>query len=245
VSTRISPTGPGLLAVLVLLAPLALGTGPARALTIAPVIVELSPARRVVSITITNPADRAIAFQASPRSWTLEDGADRYEDTDEILVVPQIAEIPPGGRQIFRVTARVPAVSVERAYRLVFEDVSEAVAQTTEVAVTLRVDHDLPVFVAPPGRPRAEARISACAPPQSEGTGCVRIDNDGNRYLQVRSLTVEGEGWRKEETVNARVLAGGWRQWNYALPQIGAVPSSVTASTGDGPVSVPWPLPPR
>lgn len=50
------------LAVLCLLSPAAI------ALTISPVLVELSPVRRVASITLTNPGDRPISFQTDVKA---------------------------------------------------------------------------------------------------------------------------------------------------------------------------------
>lgn len=131
------------------LAGLGLLVSPAQALTISPVLVELSPARRVVSITITNPGDRPLSFQTQVRTWRQTDGADAYADTDELFVVPPIAEIAAGGSQIFRVTTRTRLSAEEHAYRLIFEDVRELAAPATpsgESAISIRVNHDLPVF---------------------------------------------------------------------------------------------------
>jgi fimbrial chaperone protein len=203
------------------------------ALTISPVLVELSPARRIVSITITNPGDRPIRFQTSTLSWTQSGGVDRYGETDELLVVPPIAEIPARGSQIFRVTTRMPFGPDERAYRLIFEDITEAVAPSAdEVSINVRVNHDVPVFAEVAGKPRAVPRIGPCTGPSSASAGCVRIDNDGDRYLQLKSLTVEGDGWHKDLAA-ARVLAGAWRQWTFDVPAAISGALRVRATTAD------------
>ena len=62
-------------------------------------LVELSPVRRVVSITITNPGDRPLMFQTQVRRWRQPDGADVYTDSTQLFVVPPIAEIAAGGAQ--------------------------------------------------------------------------------------------------------------------------------------------------
>ncbi|HEX5738833.1 MAG TPA: fimbria/pilus periplasmic chaperone, partial [Hydrogenophaga sp.] len=121
----------------------------AHGLTISPVLVELSSARRVASITITNPGDRPLTFQTQVRGWSQPDGTDVYADTAQLFVVPPIAEIAAGGSQIFRVTTRTRPSADEHAYRLIFEDVSEVFAPsapTGETAISIRVNHDLPVF---------------------------------------------------------------------------------------------------
>jgi hypothetical protein len=98
-----------------------------QALTISPVVVELSPDRRITSITRSNPADRPVSFQTQTLAWSQSDGADVYADSDELIVVPPIAEIDAGESQIFCVTFRAVSAPQERAYRLIFGDVTETV----------------------------------------------------------------------------------------------------------------------
>lgn len=222
----------------------------AHALTISPVLVELSPARRVASITITNPGDRPLSFQTQVRAWHQPDGADTYADTDELFVVPPIAEIAAGGSQIFRVTTRTRPSAEEHAYRLIFEDVSELAAHATpagESSINIRVNHDLPVFFAAAGKLHLQARLGPCgnAAALPATTGCVRLDNEGSRYLRVKSLTVEGANWRKDINASTRVLAGAWREWTFDRPAQSTGSLRVRAETSDGPVTFEWPIPTR
>lgn len=230
--------------------PVALGLwgSAAHALTISPVLVELSPARRVASITITNPGDRPLNFQTQVRAWSQPDGADAYADTDELFVVPPIAEIAAGGSQIFRVTTRTRPSAEEHAYRLIFEDVSELAATLAgESSINIHVNHDLPVFFAAAGKLQLQSRLGPCAqaPALPATSGCVRLDNEGSRHLRVKSLTLEGAHWRKDINVGTRVLAGAWRQWTFDRPAQLEGPLRVTAQTSDGPVTFEWPIPAR
>lgn len=232
------------------LAGLGLWGSAAHALTISPVLVELSPARRVASITITNPGDRPLTFQTQVRAWSQPGGADAYADTDALFVVPPIAEIAAGGSQIFRVTTRTRPSAEEHAYRLIFEDVSELAAPATpsgESSINIRVNHDLPVFFAAPGKPQSHSRLGPCtnAAALPATTGCVRLDNEGSRYLRVKSLTLEGASWRKDIDIGTRVLAGAWRQWTFDRPSQLTGVLRVKAETSDGPVSFEWQIPAR
>lgn len=210
-----------------------------QAVGISPVLVELSAARRIVSITVTNPDDQPITFQAATRRWWLDAGVDRYEDTDELAVVPAIATIAPKGTQIFRVTLRAAPPAEERAFRLVLEDVGEASAQSDDVGLQVRVNHDLPVFANAPGRPVAQPRIEPCAatPP---GRLCVRVTNDGDRWLQVRRIVAERGSARADVAAASRVLVGGWREFAFD-PLPGAGPTRVTAETPVGPITLELP----
>jgi fimbrial chaperone protein len=208
--------------------------GSVQAITISPVLIELSPAQRVVSVTISNPSDQAMSFQAETLAWSQPDGTNHYEPTDDLLVAPPIAEIPPQASQIFRVTLRQPlSGTVEQAYRLVLEDVSEELAPQPGV-VAIRFKHNLPVYVTPPGEAKAASRWSRCA--AAAGKGCVRLDNDGNRHLRVSELTVAGQGWQQKIPGGA-VLAGAWKQWSFDLASGRSQPDSIIAKTEQGEIS--------
>jgi fimbrial chaperone protein len=212
---------------------LAFATGAVSALTISPVIVELSPTRRVVSVTVTNASENALSFQAEAVAWSQPDGHDLYEETTDLMVVPPIAEIGPGATQIFRITTRTPPGSREQAYRVILDDVTEETAtQPNSATVNIRVRHSLPVFVAAIGKPRTSARLGACAAPSSGG--CVRLDNDGERYVVIKALTIEGGAARKEVQAGTRVLAGAWREWTLDLPANSTGPLHVRVDTSAG-----------
>lgn len=207
---------------------LAAGAGGAR--TIAPVVVELSPARKVVSVTVTNPSDSAVNFQAEVLAWSQATGQDSYEPTHDIMVVPPVAKIAAGASQIFRVT---PPGAREQAYRLILEDVTAEVAGPQDSAtVNIRVRHCLPVFVAAPGTPVMSVRVAQCAAPA--GKACVRLSNDGGRYVTTRSMSIEGGAWNKQVVLGIRLLAGGWREWQFDLPAKVAGSLSVKADTSAG-----------
>jgi fimbrial chaperone protein len=216
----------------------------AQAVTISPVMVELTPAHRVAAITVSNDSDLPLILQTETLAWTQPNGEDLNEETEDLLVVPPIAEIKPGGSQIFRVTLRRPtSAAAERAYRLVLDDVSEIKKETEEIGVTFSFSHRLPVFVAGTGKIGPKPRLGACSP--AAASGCVRLDNEGDRFFQVRRLTVEGGDWRKELGGGTRVLAGGWRQWTFAWPTKYAGPLTVNAETSAGPLTIKLPPPGR
>lgn len=222
------------LAYLSIAAALVCGPEAIHAQTISPIIVELSPARKVVSITVTNSSEAAVNYQTETLSWSQPDGHDRYEETNDLMVVPPIAEIGPGASQIFRVAMRVPPGPREQAYRLILEDITADTAPAADSAtVNFRVRHSLPVFIAASGTPRMEARVGPCA--AAAGAGCARLDNIGARYLTVKSLTIEAGAWKKELRIGTRVLAGAWREWGFDLPTSVAGPLQIRIETLAGP----------
>lgn len=219
---------------------LLLASTAAQAVTISPVVVELAPAHRVVSITLSNSGDQPLRYQSKTVAWHLVDGLDQYDDTDDLIVAPAIFEIRAGASQIVRVTLRHPATGGEQAYRLIFQDITAitAPATTDEVAINFHVDHNLPVFVSAPGKPQASLQAMPC--PGVPGA-CLRLVNGGGRYAQVKSLALDQGAWHKELPVNARILAGAWRQWPLELPA-STNTVRVSAQTGDGTVTAELPV---
>jgi fimbrial chaperone protein len=207
--------------------------GATGATTIAPVIVELSPARKVVSVTVTNPSDSVVNFQTEVLAWSQADGQDRFEPTHDIMVVPPVAKIAAGASQIFRVTPRTPPSAREQAYRLILEDVTAEMAGPQNTAtVNIRVRHSLPVFVAATGTPAVAVQVAQCAAPA--GKACVRLTNEGGRYITARSIAIEGGAWNKELPLNTRLLTGGWREWQFDLPAKAPASLNVKADTSAG-----------
>lgn len=205
--------------------------------SISPVVVEIDSPRRPASVTVRNTGSKPITLQANPLSWRQPDGADRYEASSEIMVVPAIATIAPGASQVFRVAVRAPASPTERAYRLVLEDVTQELAagdaQVKTVAV--RFNHNLPVLVAPSrpvqrvvqwkpcGGTSALSAVAAASDTRISGAAgsyaCVTMHNAGNRRIRVSALRLSGDGWEQRVQLPAPdvLLAGGQRSWRIPL----------------------------
>ena len=215
----------------------------ANGLTLSPVVIELDSPRQVVAVTVTNNADHAATFQTETVLWRQVNGVDFYEPTDALLVVPPIVQVPPHTSQVFRVTLRVPTPSaVERSYRLILEDISTQLSAAGATSVAFKFAHNLPVLVAPSGKPINAVRWQPCGPalalvapaigtvpkPSDRAAGfCVRLLNAGNHRMKVQGLTLTGDGWEHKQPLKdaVNVLAGVEYEWHVPLPagQTGAV----------------------
>lgn len=153
------------------------------------------------------------------------------------LVAPAIAEIKPRGVQIFRVTQRHPTVAViERAYRLILDDISTAQHQPQVNGVNFVISHRLPVFVAGTGKIGAKPQLVQCLNVTEQS--CVRLENDGDQYVQVRNMWVSGKNWQENLGSGSRILAGAWKQWTFTMPPVSAGHLTITAETSVGQVSI-------
>jgi fimbrial chaperone protein len=215
----------------------------AAGLMISPVVIEVESARKAIAVTVTNQSDKVVRFQTDTMLWQQVNGTDRFEPSDELLVVPPIVEVPPNASQVFRVILRAPKpATVERTYRIILEDVSDPLTSVESSAVSFRFVHNLPVLIAPSVKPTAAVKWAPCAfngamasinPPET----CLRLLNAGNRRVKVQNLTVAGDGWKQDFPVKDgfNILAGAEREWRIPLQagQTGAL-RSVQVQTARG-----------
>jgi fimbrial chaperone protein len=219
----------------------------AAGVNISPVVIEIDSPRKAVAITVTNNGDRPINLQTDAMVWRQVNGIDQYEPTDEMLVVPPIAQVQPNASQIFRVVLRAPTrAPEERTYRLILEDTSDDLNPSGQTSVAFKFTHNLPVMVAPSAKAFSAVRWKPCTPTPSllaekplqirSTEACVRLLNAGNRRVKIQTLTLTGDGWQQalplKEGVN--VLAGAEREWRVPLPAGAGTLRTVQVQTARG-----------
>jgi fimbrial chaperone protein len=217
------------------------GVTQAAGVLISPVILEISSPRKAIAVTVKNDGDASITFQTDTASWQQIDGLDRFEPTDELIVVPSIVVVPAHSSQIVRLMLRSTAPSPkERTYRLSLENITEEKDSANRPAsVLFKFSHNLPIMVAPSGEVTQAVRWKPCrsegATPRNEA--CVRLLNAGNRRIKIKALTVSGEGWQQALVLKdaQNVLAGAQREWHIPLVsgQIGVL-RAVQVDTAQG-----------
>lgn len=205
------------------------------AMSISPVLVDLTPQKKVVSITLVNTSGQKLRYQANSLSWVQVDGKNHYQESKELLVVPPMVEIAPGATQIFRVTPRYPqSNNVEKSYRLVLENLTAEIPSSSIKAneIIFRISHNIPVFIAPVHQTNISSRWIQCKAPT--GQGCIRIENTGNQRIHFSDVHIQGKDWQQNLKVNDTVLAGAWKQWTYNLPSNGSTPIKIQLKTANG-----------
>lgn len=209
----------------------------AAGVTISPVVLEIDSPRKAIAVTVTNNGDRPVTFQTEAMAWLQVNGADHHEPTEDLLVVPPMVEVPARSSQIFRVMLRTRAPSpVERTYRVMLEDITEAQAASSgQASVAFKLTHNLPLLIAPAGKVVNAIRWKPCpptvalapapvvAPAKPQATrgreACVRLLNAGNRRVKVQTLTLAGDGWQQALALKEgeNLLAGSERAWRVPL----------------------------
>lgn len=161
-------------------------------LTVSPVRVELSKARGTAVLTLRNDGDSLTVVQAQVMTWSQQDGADRFADTNDILVSPPLFNLAAGATQIIRLgLRRAPDLSKELTYRLFLQEVPSA-AQAAQQTVRMALRISMPVFVdaVDPKPPRLVWRA------HRESTGLLRVsvENAGPKHVLLFDLRAGAPG---------------------------------------------------
>jgi len=184
------------------------------ALTVSPVRVDLSKARRAAVLTLRNDGNAPTVVQAQVMAWSQQDGVGQYTETGDILVSPPLFTITAGATQIVRLgLRRTPDPTQELAYRLFLQQVPSAVpaAQQT-VRMALRIN--LPVFVEAIEPKPPQLTWSAHRDPSGEFR--LSVDNSGLTHVLLFDFEV-GAADAEPIPVSVQgpqyVLAGQKRSW--------------------------------
>jgi len=185
----------------------------AAAVDVNPVRLEIRRAGESTELHIRNEDSIPVSMDVTAMRWSQSvDGEDRLAETDEILAVPPIFTIEPGGQQIVRV-AFLGAIDTDReqTFRLLVTELAPP-AGPQGAAVSMRLQISLPIFVAAPGQ-TIGPKIQLAATRQSESGTFVTLHNAGRSHVKLKSVSVVGsEGTLPAEGQPAVGLA------RYLLP---------------------------
>ncbi len=194
----------------------------AATIAVVPVRVEIDSGVRSSTITLSNEGETVTTMQADISEWTQdESGRDVYTDTDEIIAVPGIFEIPPGGKQIIRIGLLSEVTSAsERAFRVFLTEIAGAGDAMQGPGVKIRLRLSVPIFVNP--AEQAQPSLSLVRAERENGQLAVVLHNDGNQHVQIRSLTTKSSAYElPSDTVtpmSTYLLPGSARKFLLAVP---------------------------
>lgn len=205
----------------------------AGSLGVSPTRVDLAADRRAGMVTLQNNAAEPVLVQIQTFAWPAGVGSAELQPTRELVAVPAVAEIAPGGRQLVRVALRgLPRADAETAYRLLVTEVPPGLPGT-RAGVRFALRLSLPVFVTPPGALPAPAWSL-----EGQGRGLrLALTNRGGAHVQVRRLRVFAAGAAEPVQVieeAAYVLPGQRQTWALAPAAAAARRLSLKADTDIG-----------
>lgn len=204
--------------------------GPAAALGVSPILLELSARQPTRVLEVSNPGDQVVTVQLRLFAWSGGGTEERYAPSQDVGFSPPMFELAPGKRQIVRLAIRNTPTQ-EMSYRLFVDQLDSPM---TIGGVTMPVRMALPLFVTPelqvPGL--VDWRI------QADETGPLLVArNSGGRRVRLTNLEAEGPAGLQSVApgLAGYALAGQERSWR--LKAGGPLPRAVRALTEQGPIS--------
>lgn len=174
-------------------------------------------------VTLHNDGDTPLNLQMQATVWSQDaEGKDVYQPSEDLVFFPRIMTVPPKENRVVRAGIRVPAVSVEKTYRLFIEELPEAKKEAgTAVAIALRFG--VPVFAAPL-QPQMRGEINGAV--VIGGQLQAEVRNAGNVHFRIRSLRIVGRDAAGIEVLQQKadgwyLLAGAVRRYAVPLPDDG------------------------
>src|SRR3954452_1601759 len=189
--------------------------------SIDPLLVQFDADTKNVVMTITNTSAKEIRFELKPFSWdqTPPDGIMELTPTSDIVIFPPLVTMKPHAVQRVRVGTTAAQGPVEKAYRVLVEELPSGQAPAGAATVAVRTRVGLPVFVEPT-RITLNGRIDSIR--FDKRVVSIPLTNTGTAHTMIDSVVVRGlsgpdqvvfedsiQGWY--------VLAGKTRTWQYAM----------------------------
>lgn len=216
------------------------GAGQEGGFSVDPVPVFLDAGRSTEMVRISNDSDTPLALQVRVYRWTQDDdGADIYEETEEVIYFPRILTVESQQQRVVRIGLEIPVAAVEGTYRLYLEELPEdSPADASGVRTLMRVG--IPIFRVP------ESEVFEGALEGIEWNDCrlsFRVLNRGNSHFVVQRVGVvatdeSGAVMFDEETSGWYVLPGAGRLHEFDLAphecsSVARLEIAVTTDKGD------------
>jgi fimbrial chaperone protein len=206
------------------------GVSLASSFKITPVSVLLSRRVPTALLTLKNESDRTLRFQASVFGWDQDpQGRMQLTPTRDIVFFPTVLSVEPGEERKVRIGTTAAFGSLEKAYRIFFEELPEIekAANSRGSELQIRTRMGIPIFLQPKELEKG-SRVDAIA----VRAGILRfsVRNTGNVHVNLRGIRVKGLGPMgdarfERESDGWYVLAGGSRDYEIEIPerQCGAI----------------------
>jgi len=212
---------------------------PAKAgsLQVEPVLVDVTAPGAASTITLHNAGPTPINAQIRVFRWSLVNGEEKLEATDDVVASPPTVMLAPNGKNIARIVrvAKQP-VTGEESYRLLVDQLPD-LSQQKNGAVNLMVRYSIPVFFGAANKKNPTLAWSVAV---KGDRVTLAAHNTGDRRLRISALTVKDANGRSISLGNG--LAGyalGQSTKSWTIPARGFAAhgsASISAQSDGGPV---------
>jgi fimbrial chaperone protein len=190
------------------------------AITLTPVQVELTPAKKSELIAVTNDSDDPLRLQVEVFAWDQRpDGETQLDPTKDILAFPPLLSLSAHETKNIRVGTTAAPGTAEKSYRMTVQELPAETTANAAAAVRMLTKISIPVFLEP-GPVTAAGKIEAEKAPN--GTWTLRVLNIGTRRFMLSEIDAQGLDGSGGTVFSAKaagwyVLAGGRRDYSLTL----------------------------
>jgi len=202
----------------------------AAGMRVVPLRLDMTAKGGNATLELTNLSPDNMGVQIEAKRWHQDDGADRYEDTKDLLFAPPIVAIPAGKTKTIRFRLRRGAqVDQEMAYRIYVQQLAAAPddgADGGAVAggVEVRLKLGIPLFVAAikPTQPQ----LTVAAKTSDDGQSVLHFSNPGSMHLKLFEVEVLDQSGKVvaatslSNTQTNYLLAGSQSDWPLHQPGV-------------------------
>lgn len=185
------------------------------AIMITPTSLELTDTSLVGEFTLENVGTEEKLFQASIKKWEQKD-TDIYTPTDEVIVLPLMANIAPKTKQKFRVVLKKPVPArTQRNFRLYFSETSQRSA-LNKSGLSFLITITVPIFAN--GKdlsPTFETGWSLTKLAKNN-QGKLTLKNNGARTISLTNLALLGKSDFVDNGMHY-ILPGSEFSWTVSL----------------------------
>ena len=218
---------------------LAAAFSPAKAgsLQVEPVVLDVTAPGAASTITLHNSGATPINAQIRVFRWSLVNGEEKLEPTDDVVASPPSMSLGPNAKNIARIVrvAKTP-VAGEESYRLLVDQIPD-LSQQKNGAVNLMVRYSLPVFFGAANKKNPTIAWSVAVKGDKV---TLAAHNTGDRRLRISALSVKDAHGRSISLGSG--LAGyalGQSTKSWTIPAHGFASSgsaSISAQSDGGPI---------
>jgi fimbrial chaperone protein len=186
-----------------------------------PLLIKLGADANNAVLTITNPTANDLRFEIKGFAWdqTPPQGAMQLTPSTDLVIFPPLVTLKGHSTQRVRIGTTIAPGAVEKAYRLLIEELPSDVKPLAANQVNVRTRIGVPVFIEPT-KPSVSGRIDSVT--ISNHAVVIALSNTGTTHAMVDSIVVRGMSGPDQPIFEDSlpgwyVLAGKTRTWEYAL----------------------------
>src|SRR6476659_7615155 len=209
----------------------------AGSLQVEPVLVDVTAPGAASTVTLRNEGTTPIDAQIRVYRWSLVNGKEHLEPTDDVVASPPSVTLTPKGQYITRIvrTSKQPVVG-EESYRLLVDQLPD-LSQQRNGAVNLMVRYSIPVFFGAPNKKNPTVAWSIAT---NGDKVTLTARNSGDRRLRISALNLrDGSGKSLSFGSGLAGYALGQSDVSWTVPRRGFAANgsaAVIAQSDGGPI---------